>query len=251
MEFFNGEVYENALITVSIVTTLKTSFRLANGYQTTSKAVLTTETDGSVVGKFNGEDAAQKYAELIEKDFSDLLPKSQKIAKKLNLEKGLLKMMKAAGKNPVKENPLTKIASRNPLGFVDKSGDVWIKMPVDIKDGKKLQFMNDVPKNSALQVLKFDIDSVYKTSTDAIEELKEEINNRGFIFAFECYQRLNLFEEKLEDISEEYTLGGDIIPLGFATMGEFGTTKEGVSGGQAITLTTMGISDKALTDSGK
>ncbi|MCJ7450235.1 MAG: FIST C-terminal domain-containing protein [Candidatus Nanohaloarchaeota archaeon QJJ-9] len=247
-QIYNGQILSNGIIAVSLVTTLDTGFKMAHGYKSQGEIALATDVDVNVVGKLNNSPAAEEYANMLDKDLNDLLPKSLKVLRKLKLEKGVLKLMQKRGKNIFEEHPLAEQAVRHPLGFSDESGNIWIKTPADILEGKKLKFLNEVPENSALQLLSYGSDEVYETSKSTIEKIKSDISHSGLIFAFECFQRLNLFEEEVRDLSDEYTVGGNCIPLGFATYGEIGTSSEGVSGGQTITLTSMGVSDKVFKE---
>ena len=246
-QFHNGNYSEDKVIAISLVTSHRTSFRMAHGFKPNGKIMLATEVKDNVVSKFNNKPAAEEYARMLGISYEQLFPRYLRIARKLNLEKGLLKLLIKQGKNPFKESPLGKYSTKNPLGFFDEFLNIRIKLPIDFLKNKEMVFLNEIPNNSALQFLKYDSKDVYTSSINTIKTLRKDIKNKGIIFAFECFQRCSSFESEIKDSSKEYSVGGDVMPIGFATYGEIGTSKQGVSGGQTVTLTTMGISDQIIS----
>lgn len=246
-QFYNGEFYKDRVVAASFVTTLKTDFRMSHGFKPTENVVLATGVEGNIVGELNSMPAFEEYSHMIQVEKRDLFPKKIELAKKLNLDSKILEYLAKSGKNIFDANPFLKSASMNPLGFKDENNNIWVKLPADIR-GKKIEFFNKVPNNSALTLLEADTENIYQASLDTINNLKTKIDDAGIIFSFECAVRNFMFEEEVEKASEEYRSEDDVVPIGFATGGEIGTAESGNSGGQTLTLTTLGVSDNVFSE---
>ncbi|MCJ7479311.1 MAG: hypothetical protein MUP63_04000, partial [Candidatus Nanohaloarchaeota archaeon QJJ-7] len=71
-QFYNGELYEDALIVVAGSSGLKIGFSFAHGYQSTEHRGICTSSQDYVIEEIDGEDAINRYADMMDTTADDL-----------------------------------------------------------------------------------------------------------------------------------------------------------------------------------
>ena len=201
--FANGEAYDEAIIVIAVFSNLYFASGLAHGFKPTKHAYFITDSGKSFgsyyVRKINGINAVDAYA----RD---------------------LKISAYDTKIPPVE--WCKTSFRHPFGFIDPSGESWIRIPGSTMMGR-LWFSMEMKQGIDYTLMNATDNDLLNATKEAAQKAVSRIKGKkpAIAIIFSCGTRNLYLGKKISkeiDIFKKYFKGVPII--GFYTFGEFGGT---------------------------
>ena len=222
LQFFNGKIYENSVISIVFGSDLEIGYGTAIGAESLGKTMFVTKSKGQIVEEIDGKPAAKRLSEIY----------------------------KEAG---FKENPLA-IAYKGVIPAIPEgsTGFLWPVMPVRYS-GNKVVFMNPIKEKTVLVLSRITKESCKMAIKDAVDLMVEDsdTDDFGFILYSSCPVRAKIlgaeYMKEIRFIKEE--LGNSNVPVfGLCSAGETAFYKLGSAFGATATITMMGISNHLISE---
>lgn len=192
--FTKDNIYVNAAIIISTPLTLNT--KIGNGWEYLEGPFLATSSDKNVLKTLNFKKSFDVYKDVVEKNSGMIFS----------------------------DDNFFDIAKSYPLGIVKFDNRIITRDPLYIYENENMVLGGDIPQNSTVNILKGDVDSLIKSSGNAVKELIEESNCKDSqnVISFNCITRsVFLKDEFIKELDEMKSyMKTDSILFGALTLGE-------------------------------
>lgn len=205
-QFINGKVYEDSVVCGVMYSKVKINIGVGIGYNTTDKKVVVTKSMGNIIYEFDKENACKRFANLINKDVSELI-----------------------------ENPIPMpIIVNNSIGFLDDNKSCWCTPPIYVTNDW-MKVTREISIGRELAIVKSNKEDLIRGCDDAVKKAIGSINRKNIaaLLLFPCaLYKLGLEKEecnkKIQEISN--AIGENVPIVGFYTYGEQGRSEFGTLG---------------------
>lgn len=164
--FNNTNFYNDSAILILVNSTI--SIGVNHGFKHLDGPFLVTESEGSVLKGLDYQNAFDIYAKCIYDD---------------------------CGVELTKDN-FYEISQAYALGIVKYKNEVVVRDPIDVKNGQ-LVLVGEINKNSVINVLKGDKDSLIQAAHDVANEIITSESHT--VMMFDCISRLNYLDSRFEE----------------------------------------------------
>ena len=183
--FNNTDFYKDSAILILVNSVI--SIGVKHGFKHLDGPFLVTESDGSVLKSLDYQNAFDVYAKCIYDD---------------------------CGVELTKDN-FYNISQGYALGIVKYKDEVVVRDPIGVKNGE-LMLVGEINKNSVINVLKGDKDSLIQAAHDVADEIITSESSTAMMF--DCISRLNYLDSRFEE--EMSILNSSKNVFGAITCGE-------------------------------
>ena len=227
--FYNGKVYQEAVISVVIGSELEIGYGVETGVKPIANiGMITKIKDPWTIEEIDGKPALEVMLELYEK--------YAKIKKQEIIKNGIMLPL-YKGYTPIIPEPAGNF--------------FWPTTPIKITKEKYIRIAMPVREGIALLLGQIDKEACKKAAKQATELMIEDIDSKnfGFILFFSCAVRGMILgkEYSAEEQKIKETLQNKNIPVfGIACLGESAFYKTGSPIGTGVTITMLGISNESM-----
>lgn len=212
-QFYNGEIYQDAAISILISSDIKFSYASEHGYKPTSKLHLATKAQGGLLLELDKKPALDVYSKETSIPADEIMKK------------------------------IFQLGMVFPLGCPDTEGNYLLKAPGAVV-GKGLICAANIVGSSAVSIMKNTEKGLLSAAEKVAKKAKKELKGKiAGAIVFSCAMRKAQLREKCNDEIELIKkVIGDVPIIGFYTYGEQ-VAKGSVTNQQNINITVLLFSD--------
>lgn len=226
--FFNGDVYEDAIISLCIVSDVKIGFGLAHGFKPRKESAYITKMSDHEIIELNNEPAVQRYKELTGIDLTKwcLSPETM-------------------------QSPEASLFLKHPFALQTVSGNYIIRQILAEKPQDTLRFSFTVPKDARLVPMSGELTEIAKAGEESV---KKAINDAGSdniaaVLTFSCCLRQMVQGmETAKEIEYIKNVVGDAPLAGFYAAGEISFFEDSPIVSQQGSIVSIVITDTLLSE---
>ncbi len=227
--FTNEGIYDDAIITLFIVSDVKLGFGLAHGFKPMDINFRITKLEKEVnIKELDGCDAIKKYAEVSGVDLSKFVLRPETLG------------------TPEAQNFL-----RHPFGIQTLSGNYILRHILAEEPQKSLRFCFRVRENLTLVPMDGKPEEILKAGGESVAEAKKDAGSDkvAAILAFGCLLRQLALGPNLEKDVDMINKEGNKAPVaGFYGVGQLGFFEDSPVTSQQMSLVTMVITDTLVSE---
>jgi hypothetical protein len=226
--FVNGEVYDDAIITLFIVSDVKVGFGLAHGFKPMNTSAYITKMKGLEILEINNKNSVEVYKGITGVDLSKWALTPQSLGSKEAVS-----------------------FLRHPFALQTLSGNYIMRHVLAEKPQKSLRFCFSVPKNAPLVPMEGDLNEIANAGGESIKKAIQDAGSEDVVAAitFSCLLRQMAQGKNIEKEISKVNKAIKNKPMnGFYCVGEISFFEDSPITSQQESIVTMVITDTLLSD---
>lgn len=226
--FANGKVYEDAVVTLFIISDVKLGFGLAHGFKPMKKSAYITKMKGLEVLEINNRNSVEFYRDMTGVDLSSWTLTRESLGSKEAVS-----------------------FLRHPFALQTLSGNYIMRHLLAERPQKNLRFCFSVPKNAPLVPMEGDLKKISNAGEESVKHAIKDAGSENVVAAisFSCLLRQMAQGRNIDREIKKINKTLKNSPMaGFYCVGEISFFEDSPITSQQLSIVTMVITDTLLNE---